>query len=176
MSGRRNHLPPSLRANGSRERAPDDRLREAIHLSPRGWMDCFVAALLAMTGKQTDSNFKQREGRRDRSRGVIFPGFAISLALSLKRAQGKPGAGCTRSPVCEKCARKAHGLNHRYSRDIPAFPAQWCYGLYALSPGKRPFLPPFAGGKTCRLRSARVAAPGPHDFAVRGAPSSGGGP
>jgi hypothetical protein len=23
--------PPSLRANGSRERAPDDRLREAIH-------------------------------------------------------------------------------------------------------------------------------------------------
>src|SRR5260370_12425960 len=26
---------PSLRANGSRERAPDDRLREAIHLAAR---------------------------------------------------------------------------------------------------------------------------------------------
>jgi hypothetical protein len=36
----------SLRANGSRERAPDDRLREAIHLASRS-MDCF--ALLAMT-------------------------------------------------------------------------------------------------------------------------------
>ena len=35
----------------------------------------------------------------------------------------------------------AHGLD-RYSRDIPAFPAQWFYGLYVLSPGKRPFLPP----------------------------------
>jgi hypothetical protein len=30
-----------------------------------------------------------------------FPGFAISLALFLeKRAQGKPGADCARSTVC----------------------------------------------------------------------------
>jgi len=41
---------PSLRANGSRECAPDDRLREAIHLAAqRKKMDCFVAPLLAMT-------------------------------------------------------------------------------------------------------------------------------
>jgi hypothetical protein len=33
----------SLRANGSRERAPDDRLREAIHSAACGEMDCFVA-------------------------------------------------------------------------------------------------------------------------------------
>jgi len=33
----------SLRANRSRECAPDDMLREAIHASPRGKMDCFVA-------------------------------------------------------------------------------------------------------------------------------------
>jgi hypothetical protein len=40
--------PPSLRANGSRERAPDDRLREAIHCHlTHGKMDCFAA--LAMT-------------------------------------------------------------------------------------------------------------------------------
>ena len=40
----------SLRANGSRERAPDDRLREAIQKFIRGSsLDCFVAALLAMT-------------------------------------------------------------------------------------------------------------------------------
>jgi hypothetical protein len=37
-----------LRANGSRECAPDDRLREAIHSQEEG-LDCFVAALLAMT-------------------------------------------------------------------------------------------------------------------------------
>src|SRR5262245_54586378 len=40
-------------------------------------------------------------------------------------------------------AKNAHGFD-RYSRDIPAFPAQWFYGLYVLSPGKRPFLPPLS--------------------------------
>jgi hypothetical protein len=39
---------PSLRADGSRECAPDDRLHEAIHLR-LSKMDCFVASLLAMT-------------------------------------------------------------------------------------------------------------------------------
>jgi hypothetical protein len=34
---------------GPREARPDDRLREAIHLSTRGDMDCFVASLLALT-------------------------------------------------------------------------------------------------------------------------------
>jgi hypothetical protein len=27
--------------------------------------------------------------------------------------------------VCKKVRKEAHGLNYRYSRDIPAFPAQW---------------------------------------------------
>src|SRR5690242_12897315 len=39
----------SLRASGSRECAPDDRLRKAIHLAACGTMDCIVASLLAMT-------------------------------------------------------------------------------------------------------------------------------
>ena len=38
--------------------------------------------------------------------------------------------------------------------------------LIRALPGERPFLPPLPAGKT-RQRSARVAAPGPHDFAVR---------
>jgi len=45
-------LSSSLRANGSRECAPNDRLREAIHRYGAA-MDCFVASLLAMTlGRQ----------------------------------------------------------------------------------------------------------------------------
>jgi hypothetical protein len=40
---------PSLRATGSRECAPDDRLREAIHLAAHGKSGIFVASLLAMT-------------------------------------------------------------------------------------------------------------------------------
>src|SRR5579872_7350098 len=39
---------PSLQANGSRECAPDDRLREAIHEGAGGQMDCFVASLLVL--------------------------------------------------------------------------------------------------------------------------------
>jgi hypothetical protein len=35
---------PSLRANGSRECAPDDRLREAIQSEPQKLLDCFVAS------------------------------------------------------------------------------------------------------------------------------------
>src|ERR1700704_873897 len=45
---RRSRRFPSLRATGSRECAPDDRLREAIHGGASGRMDCFVALLLAM--------------------------------------------------------------------------------------------------------------------------------
>src|SRR6266700_6892827 len=57
------HPPPSSPANRPRECAPDDRLREAIHrlgrhcerseaihcLAGKKSVDCFVAALLAMT-------------------------------------------------------------------------------------------------------------------------------
>jgi hypothetical protein len=49
--------PPSLRANGSRECAPDDRLREAIH-SHRGkkvWI-ASSQALLAMTDERLEEN------------------------------------------------------------------------------------------------------------------------
>ncbi len=35
----------------ARTRAPDDRLREAIHVIRAESMDCFVASLLAMTGE-----------------------------------------------------------------------------------------------------------------------------
>ena len=99
-------------------------------------------------------------------RRVFARVLPVRLALLERRAQGKPGADCARSPVCEECYRKAHGLNYRYSQDIPAFPAQWLYGLYVLSP---------VSGVSCHRRrqdifhqlDATVAAPGPHDFAVR---------
>src|SRR5438552_18037498 len=46
---------PSLRANGSRECAPDDRVREAIHgRSTKEWI-ASVASLLAMTANTMGS-------------------------------------------------------------------------------------------------------------------------
>ena len=43
-----------------------------------------------------------------------------------------PGARCTRGLVCEVRIENAH--EHTGTADTPAFPAQWFYGLYVLSP------------------------------------------
>src|SRR5262249_47853688 len=62
--------------------------------------------------------------------------------------------------------QKSTRQNHRFSLRRPAFPAQWFYGLYVISP---------VTGLCCHRRpridrrklSASLGAPGPHDFAVR---------
>src|SRR5436190_5965173 len=79
------------------------------------------------------------------SRGTLCPGFAISFAPSLTEGAGKAGRRLRPQHRVQK-RNNAHGFD-RYSRDIPAFPAQWLYGLYVLSPGKRPFLPPLPAEK-----------------------------
>jgi hypothetical protein len=48
MTRRSKQVVPSLRANGSRECAPDDRLREAIHECKTDWIASSLS-LLAMT-------------------------------------------------------------------------------------------------------------------------------
>ena len=72
-----------------------------------------------------------------------------------------PGAGCTHGPR----ATKTHAAEPQVQPEQPAFPAQWFYGLYVISP---------VTGLCCHRRfassaklSASLGAPGPHDFAVR---------
>jgi hypothetical protein len=101
-----------------------------------------------------------------RSRGTMRPSFA-SLALQNGRAQGRPGARCTRGLVCNLRIR-TRTRAYRYRRSIPAFPAQWLYGLLRALPGERLF---------CHRRprealashglNASTATSGPHDFTVR---------
>ena len=55
-----------------------------------------------------------------------------------QRAQGRPGARCTRGLVCN-CAQKTRTRAYRFSGNIPAFPAQWLYGLLRALPGERLF-------------------------------------
>src|SRR5262245_64554967 len=45
-----------------------------------------------------------------------------------------PGACCTRGLVCNVCVR-VRTRAYRYSRNNPAFPAQWLYGLCRALPG-----------------------------------------
>ena len=71
---------------------------------------------------------------------------------------------CTHGPR----ATKKHAAEPQVRADQPAFPAQWFYGLYVISP---------VTGLSCHRRQrdakhhrqldASVGAPGPYDFAVR---------
>jgi hypothetical protein len=90
-----------------------------------------------------------------------------------QRAQGKPGADCTRGR-----AHKNARVDHRFNRIVPAFPARMVYGLLRALLGDRAFLPPSPSGLTIHLKPGRagcisarldasIGAPGPHDFAVR---------
>jgi len=60
---------------------------------------------------------------------------------SQQRAQGRPGARCTHGLVCNVC-KKLRTRAYRFSGEHPAFPAQWLYGLYVISPVSHALLPP----------------------------------
>jgi hypothetical protein len=66
-------------------------------------MDCFAS--LAMTETVADSFFKQPKSSRgaDRARGV-----AVWRSSEKQRAQGRPGARCTRGLVCKLHKESAH--------------------------------------------------------------------
>ena len=103
-----------------------------------------------------------------RSRDAMRPSFAFELHTpSRKRAQGRPGARCTRGLV-RKMHKQKRTRAYRFSGSIPAFPAQWFTAYNVLSP---------VTGLSChrRFREAlasqkldtSVGVSGPHDFAVR---------
>jgi hypothetical protein len=52
------------------------------------------------------------------------------------RAQGRPGARCTRGLMCQDAHSKKRTRAYRFSGSSPAFPAQWLYGLYRALPGE----------------------------------------
>ena len=129
---------------------------EAIQ-SPATTLDCFVAALLAMTVvKHAFSS----------SHPLSRPSVAHLIALSRMRARGRPGAGRTHGPPA---AEKAGGSRHRYGPDHPAFPARWLERLIRALPGDRLSCPrhPRARPDLRRRLGLSTGRPGPHDFAVR---------
>jgi hypothetical protein len=62
------------------------------------------------------------------SRGSECPSCAKDPTLERQRAQGKPGARCTRGLVCN-VHKEMRTRAYRFSGEHPAFPAQWFYGL-----------------------------------------------
>ena len=69
------------------------------------------------------------------SRDGIRPRFANSFAPK-ERAQGRPGARCTRGLACQCICKENCTRAYRFSGSSPAFPAQWSYGLSCALPGE----------------------------------------
>jgi len=67
-----------------------------------------------------------------RSRGVFAPELSRNSSPSPNRGRREDRAPAgAHGPRATKSTRQ----NHRLSRDHPAFPARWCYDLYAIFPG-----------------------------------------
>src|SRR5262249_36981835 len=104
-----------------------------------------------------------------RRREFVFPrriASEFSLRTALIASRGRREG---RVPTCTHGPRaKKNAAEPQVQADQPAFPAQWFYGLYVISP---------VTGLSChrhrrdaehhRQLDASVGAPGPYDFAVR---------
>ncbi len=64
-----------------------------------------------------------------------------NLVVPLFR-RGRRESRAPAAPVASCAKESTRVRNYRFSQDIPAFPAQWCYGLFRALPGERPLLPP----------------------------------
>jgi hypothetical protein len=115
---------PSLRANGSRECAPDDRLREAIHgrNKKKDGLLRFARNDVALT-PDTRSRLAARSARA----------VHTTIRLRKQRAQGTPGARCTRSLVCSVLV--AHECSHHRYPGTPGIPCAMVLTVsFVLSP------------------------------------------
>jgi hypothetical protein len=119
-------LRPSLRANGSRERAPDDRLREAIHRAAQrknGLLRRFRLRSLSYGGQVAPRNdiklkYDSAFPRRDAS-GFLQKPFAQERGRRECRVPPAPAA--SRANLSEAHERS----HHRFTGTFPAFPTQW---------------------------------------------------
>ena len=95
----------------------------------------------------------RRLNMRLRSRDTMRPSVAIRSSLKNARAQGRPGARCTRGLVCVM-HKKKRTRAYRFSGGNPTFPAQWLYGLLRALLGDRAFLPPSLADESANLTPA----------------------
>jgi hypothetical protein len=85
---------------------------------------------------------------------------------TLFETEGAGKTGC-RSHPWSACNKK-HAAEPQVRAEQPAFPAQWFYGLYVISPVTRLCCHRHQrDAKHHRQLNASLGASGPHDFAVR---------
>jgi hypothetical protein len=116
----------------------------------------------------SDSIFKQRRGCESAFSWRDPPeGLRQLRSLPKKqRAQGRPGARCTRGLVC-KVHKEMRTRAYRFSGGNPAFPARWFTAYFVLSPVTGFVATVIPEKLASHELDASIGAPGPHDFAVR---------
>src|SRR5438093_1124190 len=111
---------PSLRANGSRECAPDDRLREAIHFAATqevGLLRRFRLRSLSYGGQVAPRNDDIDRNTPPRSRGAMRPSFYKNR--SPKENRGRRESRVLAAPAASRAKlNKAHERSHHRFRRI----------------------------------------------------------
>src|SRR5262245_11011601 len=72
--------------------------------------------------------------------------FKFVVPLSKQRAQGMPGARCTRGLMCQTAQKNGGTRAYRAAVNTPTSPAQWLYGLYRALLGESALLSPSSAG------------------------------
>jgi hypothetical protein len=126
-------------------------------------LNCFVAALLAMTAANSRQPWTHLRVLATGSVRVIGK---ILRSLEM-RARGNAGCQAHPQPRVHWGSKKAHEYSQRGRRNRPAFPHAMVLRLIRTLPGDRAFLPPSPAEVAFHKLDASVEASGPHDFAVR---------
>ena len=91
-----------------------------------------------MSVSQHDLSFPRLDSR---------PGSANSLAPFEKRAQGKPGADCARSPMCVGVLQKCTRVKPQVQPGHPGFPRAMALRLIRALPGEAAVFATVVSGK-----------------------------
>src|SRR4249920_3414595 len=97
----------------------------------------------------------------------VLPEVCIFVCpLRKQRAQGRPGARCTRGLVCKVRNKNAHEHTGSAGASRPSLRSGFT-AYFVLSPVNGSFATVAAQGVNLAQLDASTAASGPHDFAVR---------
>src|SRR5258707_7518674 len=123
--------------------------KQSIYPLAEAWI-ASSQALLAMTGVRFRIQLSNSERMWLRIPAARCARALLQLPPSQekKRAQGKPGARCTRGLVCKTAQKRAH--EHTGSADASGLTCAVVYGLLRALPGERAFLPPSPAGHRAR--------------------------
>jgi hypothetical protein len=128
---------PGFHAPGGGVPARRLALGGGLHLCPVGWVErsdthrcrCVWRWVSLRSTHPTQTQLRDLAARTAR-------GLPETSRPLCQRAQGRPGARCTRGLACN-VHRRTRTRAYRFSGNTPAFPAQWLYGLLRALPGER---------------------------------------